>query len=564
MRGIGMSILVVVDDLARPHLRLGKTAHIQPRVLLQQRLHHFAGQPSALVDHHHGRRVIRAGIVPIRQQHGYTARVHRGDGGKSRSQVNASNHPDACLPAGGLPRKPPAATLAVRMTLSHALQLLDLPAQADITEVARAYAGKKAALAVRAGQAPTAGLKAKYAQQIALLDEAFAVASPMAGAAPGVPMTSPLEPEKKGDDATERADAAQQAAFAEMQGRNEELARRLEKIEAGTAAQRGRWMRGALAAGIALLLGAGALGLRQWWQSRPSPPATARPVPSPTPAPIQVQPTPTPAPVIVKATPTPPPPTPTPRQDGPGGATKNAPFVNSLGMKFVPVPGTNVLFCIWETRVQDYEGFAKETKREWDKPSFAQGSTHPAVNVSWEDAKAFCAWLTERDRKAGKIGVGDSYRLPGDHEWSCAVGIGDQEDASETPLDKGGKIPDVWPWGTQWPPPKGAGNFADETAKKTHASWTIIEGYDDGFADTAPVGSFTANRFGLYDMGGNVWQWCEDLWTPGATSRVLRGGSFVNFVRGALLSSSRGSVEPAVRYGCYGFRLVVVSASSGR
>ncbi|MEY2880905.1 MAG: Serine/threonine-protein kinase pkn1, partial [Verrucomicrobiota bacterium] len=67
-------------------------------------------------------------------------------------------------------------------------------------------------------------------------------------------------------------------------------------------------------------------------------------------------------------------------------ATKDNPFLNGLGMKFVPVAGTEVLFSVWDVRVQDYEKFATATKREWPKPSFAQGPTHPAVNVSHEDA----------------------------------------------------------------------------------------------------------------------------------------------------------------------------------
>ena len=65
------------------------------------------------------------------------------------------------------------------------------------------------------------------------------------------------------------------------------------------------------------------------------------------------------------------------------GATKDNPFVNSLGMKFVPVPGTQVLFCIWETRVKDFEAFVKEAGYDWhEKPPFKQGPDHPVVRVS--------------------------------------------------------------------------------------------------------------------------------------------------------------------------------------
>jgi hypothetical protein len=77
----------------------------------------------------------------------------------------------------------------------------------------------------------------------------------------------------------------------------------------------------------------------------------------------------------------------------PAQATKDKPFTNTLGMKFVPVQiasgpsgGQRVIFSIWETRAQDYEAFAEATQRSWPKPTFAQEATHPAVFISWADA----------------------------------------------------------------------------------------------------------------------------------------------------------------------------------
>jgi formylglycine-generating enzyme required for sulfatase activity/serine/threonine protein kinase len=256
------------------------------------------------------------------------------------------------------------------------------------------------------------------------------------------------------------------------------------------------------------------------------------------------------------------------------GATKDAPFVNTLGMKFVPVPilggptgGKTVLFSVWDTRVQDYEVFVKETKREWPKPDFEQRPTHPAVNVSWEDAQAFCAWLTERERKAGKLGANEVYRLPSDHEWSCAVGIGEREDAAKLPTEKNGKISDAFPWGTQWPPPKGAGNYAGEELQPAFAAGKfsyvkgVIAGYNDGFVNTSPVGSFAANRSGLYDMGGNVQQWCEDWFDKDQKDRVLRGVSWPYYDRGTLLSSYRIRGVPGGRFNGNGFRCVLARDS---
>ena len=228
-------------------------------------------------------------------------------------------------------------------------------------------------------------------------------------------------------------------------------------------------------------------------------------------------------------------------------ALDGKPWVNSLGMRFVSVPGTPSLFSIWETRVQDYEVFAKATSRSWEKPGFDQGPTHPAGNVSWNDANAFCQWLTVKERSEGKLGASQSYRLPTDEEWSLAVGLSNENGA--TPIDKSGKIQGVYPWGTQWPPPKGAGNYPGSLAV-------------DNFEYTAPVGSFAANRYGLYDLGGNVWEWCEDELRPGSGTRVLRGASCVNVGPVSLLSSSRGHTSPDSRHYTNGFRCVLAGLSS--
>jgi formylglycine-generating enzyme required for sulfatase activity len=201
-------------------------------------------------------------------------------------------------------------------------------------------------------------------------------------------------------------------------------------------------------------------------------------------------------------------------------------------MVFVGVPGAPA-FSIWETRVQDYQAFASATGRSWEKPAFTQGPTHPAVNVSWDDAQAFCQWLTTKERINGKLSASQSYRLPTDAEWSVAVGL--PAESGNSPKDKDEKIKDVWPWGTTWPPPSGAGNYDDETSADSY----VIEGYHDGYDRTAPVGSFKPNQFGLYDLGGNVWEWCGDEYYPGSGTRVLRGASWYYGHPEILLSSPR-------------------------
>jgi formylglycine-generating enzyme required for sulfatase activity len=225
------------------------------------------------------------------------------------------------------------------------------------------------------------------------------------------------------------------------------------------------------------------------------------------------------------------------------------PFENSLGMKFLPVPGTDVLFSIWDTRVQDYQAFAAATGRSEHKAKFEQGSTHPVVGTSWDEAKAFCAWLTEKERRAGTLKSNQEYRLPTDLEWSTAVGLG--KETGSTPEERSQKVEGVYPWGTQWPPPRGAGNY------------NPIFNVDD-FEYTSPVGNFAANQFGLYDMGGNVGQLCEDCYDTDPNHHVDRGCSYRRKATRQLLSSSRIFVRsPTLHDQALGFRCVLAGASSG-
>ena len=250
-------------------------------------------------------------------------------------------------------------------------------------------------------------------------------------------------------------------------------------------------------------------------------------------------------------------------------ATKDAHFENSLGMKFVPVPGTDVLFCIHEVRYKDYEEYAKMAKETVDDGWKTQtndgieikndAADHPVTRVNWDDAQKFCAWLSEKE--------GKTYRLPTDQEWSHAVGIGREEDwKDDTTPATVFQVPDAFPWGDEWPPPARAGNYSDASrqAKAPRDDAKYVEGgYDDGFPTTAPVMRFAANKLGLYDLGGNVWEWCEDWYSVEQKERVLRGGSWGSTKRSNLLSSDRDRDAPEYRFNHYGFRVVVVVSSGG-
>ena len=188
-----------------------------------------------------------------------------------------------------------------------------------------------------------------------------------------------------------------------------------------------------------------------------------------------------------------------------------------------------------------YQAFVAATGRGWKKPDFEQGPTHPAVNVSWADAKAYCAWLTEKERHTGALTPNQEYRLPTDLEWSVAVGL--EKEPGSTPEERDKKIK-AYPWGgAKHQPPRGTGNYGPQLKV-------------DDFDNTSPVGSFAANRFGLYDMGGNVWQWCEDFYDNQQLTRVLRGSSW--FVSGGnLVSSARHRRNPLQCFDTEGFRCVL-------
>jgi eukaryotic-like serine/threonine-protein kinase len=191
---------------------------------------------------------------------------------------------------------------------------------------------------------------------------------------------------------------------------------------------------------------------------------------------------------------------------------------------------------------------------------FPQESTHPAVLVNWEDAKAFCEWLTRHEIAANKLEEGQVYRLPTDAEWSAAAGMAPEGGA--TPEQRDGIVRDL-PWGKAWPPPAGAGNFADTALKRGSpgaAKSAIIANYTDGFAYTAPVGSFPANKFGLHDMCGNVWQWVGDTYTGGNQRKdfgVLRGGSWGTHKQEELRLGYRDVVGRSERDVIFGFRCVI-------
>ena len=177
-----------------------------------------------------------------------------------------------------------------------------------------------------------------------------------------------------------------------------------------------------------------------------------------------------------------------------------------------------------------YIGKHEVTQEQWESvmgknPSTTKGAKLPVTNVSWEDCQEFIKKLNKK--------TDGGYRLPTESEWEYACRAG-----TTTAYSFGDKIT-----------PKDANYVGSEIGKPV------------------AIGSYKPNSFGLYDIHGNVWEWCEDWYgdyPAGAVTdpkgpakgeyRVLRGGSLLSYVSDAR-SSNRSNYAPTARYGTLGFRL---------
>ena len=205
----------------------------------------------------------------------------------------------------------------------------------------------------------------------------------------------------------------------------------------------------------------------------------------------------------------------------------------------------------------DARWFAAGKAYNWRQPGFTQADDHPVVCVSWHDADAFCKWLTKKE--------GKTYRLPTEAEFEYAARAGTTTRFSCGEADES---------------LKGFANLADEAlltkmdkkianqaAPKGNKSGGIAS-WDDGFPFTSPVGKFKANPWGLYDMHGNVWTWCNDWsvnrYQPGpqddptgpatGTGRCIRGGTwYIGPLR--CRSANRVQRAPGESFCYVGFRI---------
>ncbi len=184
-----------------------------------------------------------------------------------------------------------------------------------------------------------------------------------------------------------------------------------------------------------------------------------------------------------------------------------------------------------------------------DNPSDYKGAQLPVHNVSWQDARRFCELLTEREREAGRLPAGYVYRLPTEAEWEYAARAG-----SNGPFAFGGTAgPANGNFSGSYPPTRGSGSV--RTA---------------GTYGPVAAGSYAPNAWGLYDMHGNVAEWCLNLFNgrlPGGSvsdwagpsegrDRPIRGGGWDSLAPRAR-SAARDRLDPGVRSASVGFRVVL-------
>ena len=248
-----------------------------------------------------------------------------------------------------------------------------------------------------------------------------------------------------------------------------------------------------------------------------------------------------------------------------------AEWTNSLGLMFRPFT-PSLMAGATEVRVSDYHAFVAATGAPMPPPAhFVQSGDHPVVCVSRVDAERFARWLTTQEREAGLIEETDEYRLPTDEEWSAMVDLKDEK--GNTPYERSqnqssataaaaGAGAREFPWGLTWPPPEHSGNFSDTSALSFTSPQYVLEHYADGFPFTSPVKSFTPNKYGIFDLSGNVQEWVADEYggPRGFSFRhygVTRGGDYTSFRPGQIASGSRTPRPVDERSPSVGFRLML-------
>ena len=175
----------------------------------------------------------------------------------------------------------------------------------------------------------------------------------------------------------------------------------------------------------------------------------------------------------------------------------------------------------------------KSNALNWRDPGYPQTDEHPVVCVSWHDAQAYTAWLSEE--------TGEDYRLPSEAEWEYAARAGTRSERY---------------WGSSADAGCAYANGADLSGEANLPGWTAAN-CRDGYTYTAAAGSLRANAFGLHDMLGNVAEWVADCWNetysgaPADGSAWMTGDCSRPILRGASWRDDPRFLRSANRYGFF-------------
>lgn len=212
----------------------------------------------------------------------------------------------------------------------------------------------------------------------------------------------------------------------------------------------------------------------------------------------------------------------------------------STGMQFVRIEPMGLWVAKYEATNGEFRKMVENHNSGVYEGISLDGDRMPVVNVNFQQARDFAIWMTEKDRAAGTLPDGYAYRLPFEYEWVDFARCGSDNE---------------FPWGRRWPPT--VGNFHGQEGIGRSDK---IERFKDEFVGPCEVEKSGANAWGLYGVGGNVWEgcsWQNDYREAGA----WRGGSWDTGSIGMCRVMFRSVGSPGYKFPNYGFRLVLAPLS---
>ena len=230
-------------------------------------------------------------------------------------------------------------------------------------------------------------------------------------------------------------------------------------------------------------------------------------------------------------------------------------WTNSLGIPFVPLGNSALLVAAWETRVRDFSRMPPtRLKRQFARSKFQKHEEEPVVEVAWGEATNYCAWLTEEERRKGRLGTSHAYRLPTDQEWSRLAELPEEKGTTPRERFQGWTPPGHDRLVTDRRRPHWNVAGAERKSVPALANQPAVPGHDDGIPYTGDVRSANPDAAGLHHLFGNASEWCGD--TLGDV-RFHRGASWQTAETRELSPAWRFEAKPYIPMKNVGFRLVL-------